>query len=131
VRLERLGNLKKSTSFGTRTGDLPACSIVPQPTTLPRAYLRDKFTFYLTCASGKGWDQTQLTVSFLQDYNRIKLFRMVRSGQVNEKRHPLPFKSDFSNNYFTLNHFCQCTYVHGVTFDCGWFHGIPIFIAEI
>jgi hypothetical protein len=37
VRLEGLGNLKKSTSSGTRTGDLPACSIVPQPTTLPRA----------------------------------------------------------------------------------------------
>jgi hypothetical protein len=29
VRLEGLGKLKKSTSSGTRTGDLPACSIVP------------------------------------------------------------------------------------------------------
>jgi hypothetical protein len=37
VRLEGLGKLKKSTSSGTRIGDLPACSIVPQPTTLPRA----------------------------------------------------------------------------------------------
>jgi hypothetical protein len=37
VRLEELGKLKKSTSSGIRTGDLPACSIVPQPTTLPRA----------------------------------------------------------------------------------------------
>jgi hypothetical protein len=37
VRLEGLGKLKKSTSSGIRTGDLPACSIVPQPTTLPRA----------------------------------------------------------------------------------------------
>jgi hypothetical protein len=37
VRLEGLGKFKKSTSSGTRTGDLPACSIVPQPTTLPRA----------------------------------------------------------------------------------------------
>jgi hypothetical protein len=36
VRLEELGKLKKSTSSGTRTGDLPACNIVPQPTTLPR-----------------------------------------------------------------------------------------------
>jgi hypothetical protein len=36
VRLERLGKLKKSTSFETRTGDLPACSMVPHPTTLPR-----------------------------------------------------------------------------------------------
>jgi hypothetical protein len=37
VRLERLGKLKKCTSSGTRTGDLPACSIMPQPTTLPLA----------------------------------------------------------------------------------------------
>jgi hypothetical protein len=37
VRLEGLGKLKKSISSGTRTGDLPACSKVPQPTTLPNA----------------------------------------------------------------------------------------------
>jgi hypothetical protein len=37
VRLEGLGTFKKSTSSGIRTCDLPACSIVPQPTTLPRA----------------------------------------------------------------------------------------------
>jgi hypothetical protein len=37
VQLEGLGTLKKSTSSGTRTDDLPVCSIVPQPTTLPRA----------------------------------------------------------------------------------------------
>jgi hypothetical protein len=37
VRLEGLGQLKKSISFGTGTGDLPACRIVPEPTTLPRA----------------------------------------------------------------------------------------------
>jgi hypothetical protein len=39
VRPEGLGTLKKSTSSETRTGDFPACSIVPQPTTLPRAPL--------------------------------------------------------------------------------------------
>jgi hypothetical protein len=37
VRLEGLGQLKKFTSSGSRTGNLPACSIVPQPTILPRA----------------------------------------------------------------------------------------------
>jgi hypothetical protein len=37
VRPEGLGKLKNSTSSGTRTGNLPACSIVPQPTTLQRA----------------------------------------------------------------------------------------------
>jgi hypothetical protein len=36
VQLEGLGKLKKSISSGTRIGDLPACSIMPQPTTLPR-----------------------------------------------------------------------------------------------
>jgi hypothetical protein len=39
VRLEELGKLKKYTSSGTRTGDLPACSVVPQPITVPRAPL--------------------------------------------------------------------------------------------
>jgi hypothetical protein len=39
VLLEGLCKLKKSTSSGIRTGDLPACSIVPQPITLPRIYL--------------------------------------------------------------------------------------------
>jgi hypothetical protein len=35
VRLEGLGKLKKfSDLIGTRNHDLPACSIVPQPTTL-------------------------------------------------------------------------------------------------
>jgi hypothetical protein len=37
VRLEGLGNLKKIHLIGTRTRNLPACSIVPQSTTLPRA----------------------------------------------------------------------------------------------
>jgi hypothetical protein len=37
VRLEGLSKLKKKIHLiGTRTRDLPACSIVPQPTTLPR-----------------------------------------------------------------------------------------------
>jgi hypothetical protein len=36
VRLEGLGKLKRIHLIGTRTRDLPACSIVPQPTTLPR-----------------------------------------------------------------------------------------------
>jgi hypothetical protein len=37
VRLEGLGKLKKIHLIGTRTRDLPACSIVPQPNTLSRA----------------------------------------------------------------------------------------------
>jgi hypothetical protein len=35
VRLEELGKLKKIHLVGTRTRHLPACIIVPQPTTLP------------------------------------------------------------------------------------------------
>jgi hypothetical protein len=39
MRLEGLDKLKKKSNdlIGNRTRDLPACSIVPQPTTLPRA----------------------------------------------------------------------------------------------
>jgi hypothetical protein len=37
VRLEELGQLKKPDLVGNRTRDLPACCMVPQPTTLPRA----------------------------------------------------------------------------------------------
>jgi hypothetical protein len=37
VQLEGLGKLKTCTSSGTRTGDIPACSTLPQPTMLPRA----------------------------------------------------------------------------------------------
>jgi hypothetical protein len=39
-RMEGLGNLKKFHVIGIRSRDLPACSIVPQPTTLPRASSR-------------------------------------------------------------------------------------------
>jgi hypothetical protein len=39
VRLEGSGQFKKIHLIGTRSRDLPACSIVPQPTTLPRATL--------------------------------------------------------------------------------------------
>jgi hypothetical protein len=42
VRLEGLGKLKKSNDLiGNRTRDLPACSILPQTTTLPRAPLSE------------------------------------------------------------------------------------------
>jgi hypothetical protein len=50
VRLEVLGQLKKIHLFGTRTRDLPACSIVPQRTTLPRALGEESmyFTYLVT-----------------------------------------------------------------------------------
>jgi hypothetical protein len=44
VRLEGSGKLKKSNDLiGNRTRDLPACSIVPQPTTLPHVPLCDYY----------------------------------------------------------------------------------------
>jgi hypothetical protein len=48
VRLEGLSQLKKIHLIGTRTRDLPACCIVPQPTTLPRAPLFYVFRLFLT-----------------------------------------------------------------------------------
>jgi hypothetical protein len=42
MRLEELGKLKKKTHLiGTQTRDLPACSIVPQPTMLSRTQFKD------------------------------------------------------------------------------------------
>jgi hypothetical protein len=42
VRLERLGKLKRfSDLIGNRTRDRPACSIVPQQTTLPRVSVQE------------------------------------------------------------------------------------------
>jgi hypothetical protein len=48
MRLEGLGQLRKSNDLiGTQTRDPPACIIVPQPTTLPRAPLeKNPFAVY-------------------------------------------------------------------------------------
>jgi hypothetical protein len=44
VQLEGLGKLKTFNDLiGTRNRDLSTCSIVPQPTTLPRAHSVIKF----------------------------------------------------------------------------------------
>jgi hypothetical protein len=40
VQLEGVGKFKKIHLIGTRIRDLPACSIVPQPTTLLRALMK-------------------------------------------------------------------------------------------
>jgi hypothetical protein len=46
VRLEGLGKLKKIHLIGNRSRDLPACSIVSQPTALPRTPPLDKHHGY-------------------------------------------------------------------------------------
>jgi hypothetical protein len=48
VWLEGLGKFKKSISSGTQTGDLPACSIIPQPTMLPRAPYSLKYIMFIS-----------------------------------------------------------------------------------
>jgi hypothetical protein len=52
VRLEGLDKLKKSTSSGTRTGDLPACNIVPPPTTLP---IVSKYSYKIACRCSRNF----------------------------------------------------------------------------
>jgi hypothetical protein len=49
VRLEGLSNLKKIHLIGIRSRGLPACSIVPQPTTLPHAPILYYIIFEIMC----------------------------------------------------------------------------------
>jgi hypothetical protein len=53
VRLEGLVKLKKVYLIGARTSGLPACSTMPEPTTLPRAHNSRKFfkTYKTVCDS--------------------------------------------------------------------------------
>jgi hypothetical protein len=46
----RIRYIEKIHLIGTRTRDLPACSIVPQPTTLPRAPYINLYLTYLLYA---------------------------------------------------------------------------------
>jgi hypothetical protein len=47
------GRFKISTSSGTRTGDLPACSMVPQPTTLPGRAIAQAVSCWLPTAAAR------------------------------------------------------------------------------
>jgi hypothetical protein len=47
VRLEGLGQLENPVTIENRTRDIPACSIVPQPTTLPRSPTISKMVILL------------------------------------------------------------------------------------
>jgi hypothetical protein len=44
VQLEGLSQLKVNSLIGTRTRELPACSIAPQPSTLSRAQVNFNFS---------------------------------------------------------------------------------------
>jgi hypothetical protein len=66
VRLEGLGKLKKIHLIGTRTRDLPACSIVPQPTTtLPRWEELTAETLYTSHIRHK-MDKVQYTIRIIK-----------------------------------------------------------------
>jgi hypothetical protein len=66
VRLEGLGQLKKSSDLiGNGSHDLPACSIAPQPTMLPRVpkYIdASHSTVYKTVSSGSNKKAGRSTV---------------------------------------------------------------------
>jgi hypothetical protein len=87
VRLEGLGIFKKSNNLiGIRTRDLPACSIVPQPTALPRAsnwvhlVLRPLFGL---------WYQPRMMYDECGAIGRMRIGRGNRSTQ--KKPAPVPF----------------------------------------
>jgi hypothetical protein len=54
LRLEELGKLKIIHLIGTRTRDLPACSKVPQPSTLPRAPSYQLSDSLIACGNSLG-----------------------------------------------------------------------------
>jgi hypothetical protein len=67
MRLEGIGKLKKIHLIGTRTRDLPACSIVPQTTTLPHAVVMYQSLLKLTlgtAASSVCQSQSQSQIYF-------------------------------------------------------------------
>jgi hypothetical protein len=78
VRLVGLGQLKKSTSSGTRTGDLPACSIVPQPSTVPHAesWGQWEYTKKTKCMSSDI--KRQNTTSLLPEEISLAVYHMTR-----------------------------------------------------
>jgi hypothetical protein len=92
VRLEGLGELIKfSDLIGNRTRDLPAYSIVLQPTTLPRAHL-SKFVVWLNQVgqayrNGICSMHRELRRIFIISIERVKLVRPAGRYQDNIKSH--------------------------------------------
>jgi hypothetical protein len=79
LRLEGLGQLKKKIHLiGTRTRDFPVCSIVPQPTTLPRA----PFVFYCTVQKASS-TSTSKRIYF---EHKNWCFRMVLKSKTRHNR---------------------------------------------
>jgi hypothetical protein len=63
VQLEGLGKLKKIHLIGIRTCDLPACSTVPQETTLRRAPIIRKIpTVWIQALICESWELTTISI---------------------------------------------------------------------
>jgi hypothetical protein len=95
VRLEELGQLKKSKDLVRNLNrDFPACSIVPQPTTLPHALLN-------RCDRTRSWPNLRHTsLIFLGGLGKARKgsavlvgvqpqIRTVYFPNTNQKPHPL------------------------------------------
>jgi hypothetical protein len=94
VRLEGLGKLKKSTSSGTQTSDLLACSIVPQPTTLLRApiYMSNSSRIWFTVYDIQKkliYNDVKLALWFNMADNRNFLTTFRKSLHVEYKVRPM------------------------------------------
>jgi hypothetical protein len=95
VRVEGLDKLKKSTSSGTRTSDLPACSTVSQPTTLPDDGQSPK-TQYL-CEFNYMFCNHLVKLSFLVSVFLSSCQEMRKRVEVFElERMPLSWDFEFS-----------------------------------
>jgi hypothetical protein len=96
VRLEGLGKLKKSTSFVTRTSDLPACSIVPEPNTLARAPLFGStwFKFQSVVFSNKLIHHSNSYLLTICDDHPMLNAVQLETGL--EKLHSVPQHTNFS-----------------------------------
>jgi hypothetical protein len=89
MRLEGLGKLKKSTSSGTQTGNLPACSIVPQPTMLLHAPWQGRLRTILYKEirkggrSGRHWVQPKCD-NGMRDWGLKQQLWLERTRNVNK-----------------------------------------------
>jgi hypothetical protein len=108
MRLEGLGQLKKSTSSRTRTSDLPACSVVPQPTTLPHTpIIKSKLNKIITLLFLVGY--ARFIDSFLVLINRLVAIEMLHD-----------FPPEFTG------YFCVCKLLstlfqyRNIAFGVGW-----------
>jgi hypothetical protein len=82
VRLEGLGKLKKNIDLiGIRTRDLPACSIVPQPTTLPRVPQYTPMYRVLACIHSCDW-----LTSLVRPYMTMQYIFLIDLEKIGEQR---------------------------------------------